>query len=44
MKTEVQMQLDGGERIFSRLLDTKILIKLSKKAYESKDPEDYKAW
>ena len=38
---EVQMQLDGGERIFSRH-DTKILIKLSKKAYESKDPEDYK--
>ena len=38
---EVQMQLDGGERIFSRH-DTKILIKLAKKAYDSKDPEDYK--
>ena len=38
---DVQMQLDGGERIFSRH-DTKILIKLAKKAYDSKDPEDYK--
>ena len=38
---EVQMQLDGGERIFSRH-DTKILIKFAKKAYDSKDPEDYK--
>ena len=38
---DVQMQLDGGERIFSRH-DTKILIKFAKKAYDSKDPEDYK--
>ncbi len=37
-----QMELDGGERIFSRK-NTKVLIKLAKKAYRSKEDKDYKA-
>jgi len=37
-----QMELDGGERIFSRP-NTKTLVKLSKKAYKSKTDKDYKA-
>lgn len=37
-----QMELDGGERIFSRP-DTKILIKFSKKAQATKRDNDYKA-
>ena len=37
-----QMELDGGERIFSRP-NTKILIKFAKKAAESKKDSDYKA-
>lgn len=39
---EVQMELEGGERIFSRP-NTKALVKLAKKAYETKDDKDYKA-
>lgn len=38
----VQMELEGGERIFSRK-NTKTLIKMAKRAYESKDDKDYKA-
>jgi uncharacterized membrane protein (UPF0127 family) len=37
-----QMELDGGERIFSRK-HTKILIKLANKAYKSELDKDYKA-
>ena len=37
-----QMELSGGERIFSRP-NTKILIKFAKKAYFSKKENDYKA-
>lgn len=39
---EVQMELDGGERIFSRK-NTKVLIKFAIKAYNSKLDKDYKA-
>ena len=38
----VQMELDGGERIFSRK-DTKVLIKFALKANLSKEDKDYKA-
>jgi len=38
----VQMELQGGERIFSRR-STKILIKKAKKAEASKLDKDYKA-
>lgn len=38
---EIQMELVGGERIFSRK-NTKILLKLAKKAYKSKLDNDYK--
>ena len=37
-----QMQLDGGERIFSRP-NTKILIKFAKKAVATENDNDYKA-
>lgn len=37
----IQMQLKGGERIFSRP-NTKMLLKWSKKAYKSQDPSDYR--
>lgn len=37
-----QMELDGGERIFSRA-NTKILIKFAKKAYATGRDSDYKA-
>lgn len=37
-----QMELEGGERIFSRK-NTKTLIRLAKKAYLSKEDKDYKA-
>lgn len=37
-----QMELEGGERIFSRK-NTKVLIRLAKKAHLSKDEKDYKA-
>lgn len=37
-----QMELEGGERIFSRK-NTKVLIRLAKKAYKSKEDKDYKA-
>lgn len=37
-----QMELDGGERIFSRL-HTKTLIKFAKRAYSTKNDNDYKA-
>ncbi|MDA3856235.1 MAG: DUF192 domain-containing protein [Candidatus Woesearchaeota archaeon] len=37
-----QMELEGGERIFSRP-NTKILIKFSKRAYATKQDKDYKA-
>lgn len=37
-----QMELEGGERIFSRK-NTKTLIRLAKKAHMSKDEKDYKA-
>jgi uncharacterized membrane protein (UPF0127 family) len=37
-----QMELDGGERIFSRP-NTKILIKFAKKAYSTEMDKDYKA-
>ncbi len=37
-----QMELAGGERIFSRP-NTKTLVKLSKRAYKSKSEKDYKA-
>lgn len=39
---KTQMELEGGERIFSRP-DTKILIKFAKKAYSSGKDSDYKA-
>jgi len=39
---ESQMELDGGERIFSRK-NTKILIKFAKKAYSTENDNDYKA-
>lgn len=38
----IQMELEGGERIFSRK-NTKVLIKFAKKAYKTKDNKDYKA-
>lgn len=37
-----QMELEGGERIFSRV-NTKILVKFAKKAYATKSNKDYKA-
>lgn len=37
-----QMQLEGGERIFSRA-NTKTLIKFAKKAYSTHNDNDYKA-
>jgi len=37
-----QMQIVGGERIFSRR-STKVLIKKAKKADKSKEDKDYKA-
>lgn len=37
----IQMELEGGERIFSRK-NTKVLIKYAKKAYKSKEDKDYK--
>lgn len=39
---ETQMELDGGERIFSRA-NTKVLIKFAKKAFASQNDNDYKA-
>ena len=39
---DTQMELDGGERIFSRP-NTKVLIKMANKAYLSKKDSDYKA-
>jgi|ERR1035437_2353302 uncharacterized membrane protein (UPF0127 family) len=39
---DTQMELDGGERIFSRP-NTKTLIKMANKAYLSKKDSDYKA-
>ena len=39
---ESQMELDGGERIFSRS-NTKTLIKFAKKANATKSDNDYKA-
>jgi len=41
-KGKSQMDLEGGERIFSRK-HTKILIRFAKKAYKSKSDRDYKA-
>lgn len=41
-KGEVQMELEGGERIFSRK-NTKTLIRLAKKAYRDKTDRSYKA-
>lgn len=38
----IQMELDGGERIFSRK-NTKVLLKMANKAYNSKKESDYKA-
>ena len=38
---QVQMEIEGGERIFS-IPNTKKLVELAKKAYESKSDEDYK--
>lgn len=38
----VQMELEGGERIFSRK-STKVIIRKAKKAYKSKADKDYKA-
>jgi uncharacterized membrane protein (UPF0127 family) len=38
---EAQMELKGGERIFSRP-NTKTLVKLAKRAYKSKSDKDYK--
>lgn len=38
----IQMELEGGERIFSRK-NTRILIKFAKKAYKTKEDKDYKA-
>lgn len=37
-----QMELEGGERIFSRK-NTKTLIKMAKRAYSSELDKDYKA-
>lgn len=37
----IQMELEGGERIFSRK-DTRVLIRLANKAYKTKDVSDYK--
>lgn len=39
---EVQMHLEGGERIFSRK-NTRVLLKLANKAYNSKKEIDYKS-
>ena len=39
---EIQMELVGGERIFSRK-NTKTLIKMAKRAYSSELDKDYKA-
>ena len=39
---DVQMTLEGGERIFSRA-NTKILIKMANRAYKSKKDSDYAA-
>ena len=39
---EIQMKLEGGERIFSRK-NTQVLIRKALKAYSSKDDKDYKA-
>ena len=41
-KGRVQMQLKGGERIFSRK-NTKTLISMAKRAWLSKEEKDYKA-
>ena len=41
-KGEVQMELEGGERIFSRK-NTKTLIKFAKKAYVTERDSDFKA-
>lgn len=41
-KGKVQMELKGGERIFSRK-NTKTLIRIAKRAYKSKLEKDYKA-
>jgi uncharacterized membrane protein (UPF0127 family) len=38
---DTQMELKGGERIFSRP-NTKTLVKLAKRAYDSEDESDYK--
>ena len=38
----IQMELEGGERIFSRK-NTRVLIKFAKKAYRTKEDKDYKA-
>lgn len=38
---EVQMELEGGERIFSRP-NTKVLVKLAKRAFSTKSDSDYK--
>ena len=38
----IQMPIEGGERIFSRP-HTRILVRLAKKAYKSKQEKDYKA-
>lgn len=37
-----QMELEGGERIFSRK-NTKVLIRMAKRAYISEEDKDYKA-
>lgn len=39
---ESQMELSGGERIFSRK-NTKTLVRMAKRAYKSKAEKDYKA-
>lgn len=41
-KGDVQVELKGGERIFSRP-NTKTLVRLSKRAHKSKSDADYKA-
>lgn len=38
----IQMELEGGERIFSRK-NTRTLIRMAKRAYRSKEDRDYKA-
>jgi hypothetical protein len=38
----IQMELEGGERIFSRP-NTKTLVKFAKKAYATRQDKDYKA-